>query len=197
MKVILNQKIKHDYPKKINDLNLAWYNQGKCCVSRRKCEHQIQSQNIYIREMNSVIHCLWGEIDGSAKRDLKKYSVAYKLRYPTLRKRGNNTYSVFLMICHALIKYYHLKELSSDYLYLYLKDLLNDYSVYQMIQKGILKPVKNAYQLKKYIIKTYHVIKSIKISSNLYIRKLNNDLPGYCHDDLENKSPPVNSFMFC
>jgi len=190
MIVIFNQKHKHDYPKKLGDMSLAWYNHGKCCVSRHKRDYQVQTQNVFIKEMNGIIRKLWNEVSHSAKRDLKKYSLAYKRRYPALRKRGNNTYSIFLMICHSLIKFYHLNTLSSDYLYLKLKNLLSSYTIYQLVQKGLLKPVKNAYQLKKYMIIAKQEIIIIKTGSDHYVNKHSKKIYEISAFFVENKSPP-------
>jgi len=147
MRVLFKQNIHHDYPKKLEEMSLAWYNQGRICICRKKTEHIIQKQNLYIGQMNIIIRQIWLELPNSYRKDLKEYAAAYKKRYPALRKRGNNAYSSFLMICHGLIKKYALSEEESDFVYHDLKCLLSVSSVLELIRKGLLRPVKYAYRL--------------------------------------------------
>ncbi len=146
MRVYFNQKIQHDYPKRAGVMNLAWYNKGQICIYRKKVHHEIQAQNLYIREINQVVHGLWQELSLGSKGELQAYAQQYKKRYPSLRKRGNNAYSVFLMICHSLIRKYQLNHLSQTGLTERLKDILESVSIYKLVLQGILKVVIHAYR---------------------------------------------------
>jgi len=89
----------------------------------------------------------------SSKRDLQKYANQYKKRYPSLRKRGNNAYSIFLMICHSIIRKFSLNSLSYLKLEQTISDILSLSSIHSLILQGIIRAVKNAYQLNQTIIK--------------------------------------------
>ena len=143
MKVFFSGK-SHDFPKKIVDLSLAWYNQGKICISRKPVERQIQKQNIHIREVNQIVRKLWNEITPKAKRDMALYAKAYKVKKVMLRKRGISAYGVMLMIVHALIKRFSLE---GDSLYAVLKTLLVDMSIKNAVKLGLLIKVSNIHQM--------------------------------------------------
>ncbi|HOD54306.1 MAG TPA: hypothetical protein PKJ08_07255, partial [Candidatus Cloacimonadota bacterium] len=146
MRVYFDQKRQNDYPKRAGEMNLAWYNQGQICIYRKKTHHEMQAQNIYIRDINQMVHGLWQELSLRSKRELQAYALQYKKRYPSLRKRGNNAYSVFLMICHSLIRKYQLNQLSQAVLTEQLKQLLASMSIYKLVLQGILKVVIHAYR---------------------------------------------------
>ncbi len=147
MKVNFKQNYQQDYPKRYGDMSLAWYRQGQICVIRQIKEHKRQPQNIYIREINAVVHLIWQNLSIKVKKELQEYACSYKRRYPLLRKRGNNAYSVFLVICHTLIKKYQLSQLTRTEMASQLKVLLSSLSVYQLVLCGVLKLVKMVYQL--------------------------------------------------
>jgi hypothetical protein len=149
---------------------LAWYRQGQVCILRKTVKHEIQEQNLFIKDMNQVIHTLWNELSASVKSELQKYAILYKKRYPSLRKRGNNAYSIFLMICHGLIRKFQLNSLSKIVLTSHLRVILSKMSIHLLVMQGVIKAVKYAYQLKGMLIKDhqsqdtpYH-LKSIIIS---------------------------------
>jgi hypothetical protein len=147
MRVFFKQNHHHDYPKRAGEMNLAWYNQGKICIYRKKTSHEMQAQNLYIKAMNQVVHDLWKTLSFKSKRELQTYAQLYKKRYPSLRKRGNNAYSIFLMICHSLIRKYQLHQLAPIGLTTQLKQMLAVLSLYKMVLQGVLKVVKYAYRL--------------------------------------------------
>ena len=146
MRVYFNQKRQHDYPKRAGEMSLAWYQKGQICIYRKKVPHEMQAQNLYIREINQVVHGLWQELRLRSKRDLQAYAFQYKKRYPSLRKRGNNAYSIFLMICHSLIRIFQLNQYSQTGLTERLKDILESVSIYKLVLQGILKVVIHAYR---------------------------------------------------
>ncbi len=148
MKVIFNQTAVHDYPKKAGGMHFAWYCQGKICICRKKSEPCLQTQNVKIKDVNHVVHSLWQELKQKSKVELQKYASLYKKRYPSIRKRGNNAYSIFLMICHALIKVNKLSQIQKDDLLTILRNIISGMTIYQMVSEGILKRVKNCHQLK-------------------------------------------------
>jgi len=160
MRVYFDQKRQNDYPKRAGEMNLAWYNQGQICIYRKKTHHEMQAQNIYIRDINQMVHGLWQELSLRSKRDLQAYALQYKKRYPSLRKRGNNAYSVFLMICHSLIRKYQLSQMSQTLMTEQLRQLLTSMSIYKLVMQGILKVVKFAYQFNNILLAG-----SIKISA--------------------------------
>jgi len=153
MIIKFNKTVKHDYPKKIQDTHLAWYRNGKICIIRKYNDYTLQMQNLYIKEMNQIIHRLWSELSMSSKRDLQKYANQYKKRYPSLRKRGNNAYSIFLMICHSIIRKFSLNSLSYLKLEQTISDILSLSSIHSLILQGIISCKECAYQLNQTIIK--------------------------------------------
>ncbi len=146
MKVYFNQKHQHDYPKHKEGMMLAWYNQGKVCIVRKRVNHLMQTQNFYIREVNQVVHALWIELSIKRKREIQAYALLYKKRYPSLRKRGNNAYSIFLKICHSLIRLYHLDSFFPNDLTNQLRQLFSSLSIYKLVLKGILRFVRDSYK---------------------------------------------------
>ncbi len=147
MRVYFNQNYQHDYPKRTGGMNLAWYRQGQICIFRKKTPHKMQTQNLYIREINLVVHTLWLDLSLKSKRELQTYVLQYKKRYPSLRKRGNNAYSIFLMICHGLIRKYQLNYLTQNKLTDQLRVMFESLSIYKLVLQGVLRVVKNAYRL--------------------------------------------------
>jgi len=140
MKVIFNQK-KHDYPKKINDVNLAWYQQGHICVMRNLKPHIMQEQNHKIKIINKVTKQLWDILSKPFKKDLALYAIAYKKSYPGLRKRGISSYGIMLMIVHALIKRFSLSVLNHEKLFDILYGLFSHLSVYKAVKLNLLRKV--------------------------------------------------------
>jgi len=147
MRVYFREKYQHDYPKKIGEMNLAWYNKGKICLYRAKTEHQMQTQNFYIKEINSIVHGIWLDLSHQVKKEFQTYANAYKKRYPSLRKRGANSYAMFLMAVHTLIKKYQLHNRSQAELTGQLRNMLSRLSIYQLVLCGALKVVKYAYRM--------------------------------------------------
>ena len=146
MRVIFNHK-KHDYPKKLGDLKLAWYGNGYVCIVRKQSKRQIQKQNLSIIQINRISKELWIDLDYIFKQDLARYARMYKQEYPSLRKRGISSYSCFLMIVHALIKRFSLKSDDEQLCINVLKRLLYDLSVYKAICLRLIKSVKDSYRL--------------------------------------------------
>ena len=77
MKVIFKQ-MKHDYPKKAGDLNLAWYAGGRTCIVRKKTKRALQKQNLSIIQINAITKSVWETLLPAFKRDLVKYAMQYK-----------------------------------------------------------------------------------------------------------------------
>lgn len=149
MKVVFKQK-QHDYPKRVGDLNLAWYAGGQICIARKKTERSRQKQNESIIRINAICKGLWDGLDLHFKQDLSRYAFMYKQEYPSLRKRGVSSYAVFLMIIHALIKRFSLRTDDQENCMKLLKTLLGNMSVYKAVQYRLIKVVSKSYQLNKY-----------------------------------------------
>ncbi|MBP7562678.1 MAG: hypothetical protein KA886_02725 [Candidatus Cloacimonetes bacterium] len=146
MKVKLNQK-SHDYPKKTGDLNLAWYHQGRICISRKQKQRSLQQQNINIILVNQLSKALWQDLNPVFKKDFVIYAKRYKHKYPCLRKRGVSSYAVFLILIHALIKCYAIICTNQAECLIILKKLLLRLSVKKAIKIKLMKPVNAYYQL--------------------------------------------------
>ena len=159
---------KMDYPKKINDLQLNWYQQGKICIAKNRNKPPVQTQNIQIKRINQIVKQLWEELNPGFKKDLSDYAHSYKLQYPSLRKRGVSSYSCFLILIHSLIKRFNLKERSDELLYKILKDLLSQFSIYQAVRLKLMKRVADVYQLNQPAIYK-------DISHNFIIDKMQNE----------------------
>ncbi len=162
MRVIFNQRAVHDYPKKSGDMHFAWYCQGKKCICRKKSEPCLQTQNVKIKDVNHIVHSLWQELKQKSKVELQKYALLYKKRYPSLRKRGNNAYSIFLMICHALIRLNKLSPLQKNDLLTIVRNILSGMTIYQMVSEGILKRVKNCHQLRLQLLENDDILSENK-----------------------------------
>ncbi|HOD54555.1 MAG TPA: hypothetical protein PKJ08_08525 [Candidatus Cloacimonadota bacterium] len=146
MKIHFSEK-KTDYPKKCGDLQLAWYNHGQICISRKKQQPKIQKQNIHIKTMNRICKNVWSNLLPAQKRDMSLYAVLFKKTWPGLRKRGISSYSVLLMIVFHLIHRYQFNTGNQEACSLQLLHWISRHSLYQMIQIKILKKVDDAYLL--------------------------------------------------
>ncbi len=149
MKVILKHK-SHDFPKKAGELRLAWYGGGQVCIARRHVERKSQKQNESIIRINRICKTLWDELDMHYKKDLAVYAKAYKMEYPSLRKRGVSSYAVFLMIIHALIKRFSLATDNYELCLNQLRDLLGRLTLHKAVQVRLLKAVRKHYLLNNY-----------------------------------------------
>ncbi len=137
-----------DYPKNIGDIRLAWYQNGQICVMRNHYKpHQIQKQNILISRINAVCKVVWVNTLSAFKKDISLYATLYKRTYPGLRKRGISSYSIMLMLVHALIRRFQLSDRDSESLIKIIEGLLKDKSLYDLIQLKLLKFVPGAYRL--------------------------------------------------
>jgi hypothetical protein len=136
-----------DLPKKWGDLNLAWYQNGKICISRVLKDHQIQAQNFNIIQVNQITRAVWDRLCNPFKKDLAEYAKCYKTEYPTLRKRGISAYSVFLMVMHGLIKRFSIMTTDAEKCIVIFDQLLLKMSVLKLIRIKILKAVRKNYRL--------------------------------------------------
>jgi len=166
MKVILNNS-QHDFPKKIGDLNLAWYQQGRICVSRKQNPRMLQKQNMTIIQINQITKALWETLNPHFKNDLALYALSYKKEYPGLRKRGISSYAVFLMVIHALIKRFSISFEHQAICIAVLKGLLSPLSVKKAVQLKLLKPVKGSYQMNQVAYSSQKINYKKIISYNL------------------------------
>jgi len=146
MRIYFSEKPK-DLPKKWGDLNLAWYQNGNVCISRKKIEHKTQLQNINIIKINQICKRLWNTLDPQFKRDMGRYAVQYKKEYPALRKRGVSAYSVFLIVIYGLIRRFYLRTEELEKCISMFEQLLQNISVFKLIRIKILKPVTRGYRL--------------------------------------------------
>jgi len=146
MKVNMKDK-QHDFPKKIGDMNLAWYQQGRICVSRKQTPRTLQKQNMSIIQINQMTKALWQTLHPHFKKDLAFYALQYKKDYPGLRKRGISSYAVFLMIVNALIKRFSIAYENQKKCMIIIETLLSTLSVRRSVQLRLLKPVKACYKL--------------------------------------------------
>lgn len=136
-----------DFPKKINDLRVAWYNQGKICIARNYKKQKLQAQNYQIIRINSIVKCLYQELSISFKRDLKIYASRYKKRFPLLRKRGISSYGIFLKIIYKIIQRFSLQEYDSEQCIKILRELIQPISIKEAIALKLLEKVYQYYQL--------------------------------------------------
>jgi len=146
MKVFFKQK-KHDYPKKVGDLSLAWYAGGNVCIVRRKADRLLQKQNLSIIQINQITRMIWEKLAHPFKKDLAKYAHLYKKQYPGLRKRGISSYAVFLMISHSLVRRFSLNISDSAYCSDLLIAFLKNMTVKKAIDLRLLKKVNRYYCL--------------------------------------------------
>jgi len=145
MRVFFKKKV-HDYPKQAGDCYLAWYNQGKNCILKKKPVFVCKAQHIKIQVINQISVKLWTEQGHKFKRDMAEYARQYKLTYPGLRKRGVSAYSIFLKITHALIKRFSLAFLEESLLTDTLRVLLKGLSVYKCVLIKLLNKVPGIYR---------------------------------------------------
>jgi len=146
MRVYFRKKA-HDYPKRAGDCYLAWYNQGKICILKKKPVFVCQKQHLMIQAINQISLKLWPEQSQKFKKDMAEYAKRYKVTYPGLRKRGISAYSIFLKIIHGLIKRFSLHEIGESHLNHTLKAMLMGLSVYKCILSNLLKRVNRMYCL--------------------------------------------------
>jgi len=149
MKVIMSKR-QHDFPKKIGDLNLAWYQQGRVCVSRKQIQRSLQKQNMTIIQINQITKTLWQTLNPHFKKDLALYALNYKKEYPGLRKRGISSYAVFLMIVHGLIRRFSISYENQTACIFILEKILSPLSVTKAVQLKLLKWVKGNYRMNHY-----------------------------------------------
>ncbi len=147
MRIYFTESVK-DFPKKAGDLHLAWYQNGRVCISRALKSHQMQTQNFNIIKVNQITKAVWDKLDLSFKKDLARYAEHYKKAYPNLRKRGISAYSAFLMVIHVLIRRFAIDTSHHANTIVLFERLLDQVTVYKLIQLRILKKVKTAYRLR-------------------------------------------------
>ncbi len=140
---------KFDFPKKINDLRVAWFREGRICISRNYKKKEMQKQNYRIIQMNAMIKVLYGEMSSGFKKDMGRYAQLYKCRYPHLRKRGMSAYAVFLMLVYALVRRFGLGNRSADEMKEILFSLIKNLSVAECIRMKLLAVVKGYYVLNR------------------------------------------------
>jgi hypothetical protein len=138
---------KFDFPKKINDLRVAWFREGRICISRNYKKKEMQTQNYRIIQMNAMIKVLYGELSIGFRKDMGRYAQLYKIRYPHLRKRGMSAYAVFLMVVYALVRRFGLSERSVDEMKVILSSLIMNLSVAECVRLKLLAVVKGYYAL--------------------------------------------------
>ncbi len=136
-----------DFPKKINDLRVAWFREGRICISRNYKKKEMQVQNYRIIQMNAMIKMLYGELSAGFKKDMGRYTQMYKIRYPHLRKRGMSAYSVFLMLVYAIVHRFGLNDRSVDEMKEILSSLIKNLSVAECVRLKLLAVVKGYYIL--------------------------------------------------
>jgi hypothetical protein len=146
MRVYFSDSVK-DFPKKAGDLHLAWYQNGRICISRVLKDHHMQPQNFNIIQVNQITRAVWDRLSNPFKKDLAEYARRYKIQYPNLRKRGVSAYSVFLMVIHGLIRRFSIKTADAEKCSVVFDQLLLKMSVFKLIEFKILKPVRMSYQL--------------------------------------------------
>ncbi len=140
---------KFDFPKKINDLRVAWFREGRICISRNYQKKEMQAQNYRIIQMNTMIKVLYSELNKGFKKDMGRYAQLYKIRYPHLRKRGISSYAVFLMVVYALVRRFGLADRSVEELKEILSSLMLNLSVAECIRLKLLAVVKSYYVLNR------------------------------------------------
>ncbi len=136
-----------DFPKSINDLRVAWYREGRICISRNYKKKEMQVQNYRIIQMNTMIKILYEDLNKGFKKDMGRYAQLYKIRYPHLRKRGMSSYAVFLMIVYALVRRFGLSDLAIDEIKEILSRLIMNLSVAECVRLKLLAVVKGYYAL--------------------------------------------------
>nr|HPM01370.1 hypothetical protein [Candidatus Cloacimonadota bacterium] len=136
MRIYFSEKLT-GYPKKAGDLHLAWYQNGKICISRNLKKQQMQTQNFNIIKVNQITKTLWDTLNRSFRKDLALYADQYKKTYPGLRKRGISAYSAFLMVIHALIRRFSINIEDHANAIAIFESLLDQINVYQLIQLNI------------------------------------------------------------
>ncbi|HOD55332.1 MAG TPA: hypothetical protein PKJ08_12465, partial [Candidatus Cloacimonadota bacterium] len=145
MRIYFSEKVR-DFPKKAGDLHLAWYQNGRICISRKLKQHQMQVQNFHIIQVNQITKAVWETLNLNFRRDLARYASQYKKTYPGLRKRGISAYSAFLIVIHALVRRFGFDVSHQENAIAIFEKLLDQISVYKLIQLKILKEVRYAYR---------------------------------------------------
>ena len=195
MRIYFSEKVT-DYPKKAGDLHLAWYQNGKICISRNLKKQQMQTQNFNIIKVNQITKTLWDTLNRSFRKDLARYADQYKKTYPGLRKRGISAYSAFLMVIHALIRRFGINIEDHANAIAIFESLLDQINVYQLIQLNILKKVSHAYRLNHRnnldVIQKYLIRKSNTVNHKRKETFVNFDTIKPCSLDTEN----LNSELF-
>ncbi len=138
-----------DFPKKINDLRVAWFREGRICISRNYKKKEMQEQNFRIIQMNAMIKVLYVELNTGFKKDMGRYAQLYKMRYPHLRKRGMSAYAVFLMVVYALVRRFGLGDRSLDEMKEILSGMILRLSVAECVRLKLLAVVKGYYALNR------------------------------------------------
>ncbi len=146
MRVYFSDRVK-DFPKKAGDLHLAWYQNGRICISRVLKNHHMQPQNFNIIQVNQITRAVWDRLSEPFKKDLAEYAKRYKTEYPSLRKRGVSAYSVFLMVIHGLIRRFSIKTADTEKCVVLFEQFLLKMSVLKLIEIRIFKSVRKNYQL--------------------------------------------------
>lgn len=145
-----------DYPKRINELRVAWYQNGKVCIARNYQKQQLQEQNYQIIKVNEIVKSLYQELRLSFKKELTIYSQRFKKQYPHLRKRGISSYGIFLIIIHRIIKRFSLKEYESEKCLKILREIVQYLNIKDAVHLKLLDKVYQFYQLTRSAI--YHPI---------------------------------------
>ncbi len=171
MRVFFKKKV-HDYPKMSGDYYLAWYNQGKICILKKKPVFVCKAQHVKIKTVNRISQRLWAELSHKFKNDMALYARQYKITYPGLRKRGISAYSIFLKITHGLIRRFSLEALSESLLTDTLKDLLYGLSVHRCVQIKLLNRVPGVYQLNH---PPYQIPEEYRLSFNQFQHNLQSE----------------------
>lgn len=162
---------KFDFPKRINDLRVAWFRDGRICISRNYKKREMQVQNYRIIQMNGMIKMLYSELSMGFKKDMGRYAQLYKIRYPHLRKRGMSAYAVFLMVVYSLVRRFGLTDRSVDELKEILSRLILGLCVAECVRMKLLAVVKGYYTLNRLAVigvGTKKVLSSTEIMTNYY-----------------------------
>ncbi len=189
MRIYFSEKVR-DFPKKAGELHLAWYQNGKICISRNLKQHQMQAQNFNIIQVNQITKAVWETLNLNFRRDLARYASQYKKTYPGLRKRGISAYSAFLMVVHSLIRRFGIDLGHQEKTVAIFKRLLDQMSVYKLIQLKILKTVRYAYRLNQ--LNSNDLKLTYQDMGLIETDKSEHKYHGLYHKMSRQKSPPVN-----
>jgi len=189
MRIYFSEKVR-DFPKKAGDLHLAWYQNGRICISRNLKRHQMQAQNFHIIQVNQITKAVWETLNLNFRRDLARYASQYKKTYPGLRKRGISAYSAFLMVIHALVRRFGIDMSQQESAIAILDKLLDQIYVYKLIRLKILKVVRYAYRLNQLNSSIFRLI-----NQDMELIETDNSehkYHGLYYKMSRQKSPPVN-----